>query len=111
MNKGEKDALEVLVRYREICGVNKDNIYVFAVPNANSKMHLRENDCMKKILGQMNHLEAPEQIKSTEFRNSGSIEQRGNKLQIFQRMSFVGWLIIRVIQNLEVHREHYCLKD
>ena len=56
----ENNAIKVLIQTRSLVGVEDSNVYVFAAPTRNSKKWLRGNDCMNKILNQIEGLKLPE---------------------------------------------------
>ena len=64
----ENNAIKVLIQTRSLVGVEDRNVYVFAAPTRNSKKWLRENDCMNKILNQIEGLKTPDRLCSTQLR-------------------------------------------
>ena len=88
-------------------GVEDSNVYVFADPTRNSKKWLRGNDCMNKILNQIEGLKSPDRFGSTQLRKYCATETQVADLSD----NDLRWLADHLGYNLDVHREFYRLRD
>lgn len=103
----EESAIEVIIRYRDAIGINKENLYVFAAPTRDSKNFLRGNDVMCKLLKDIKGLQSPERIRSTELRKyCATVTQIADLGEGDLR-----WLAEHMGHNIDVHREYYRLKE
>nr|XP_033936611.1 uncharacterized protein LOC117445218 [Pseudochaenichthys georgianus] len=97
-------ALELLVKYREDCGVLKDNAYMFARPTAMT--HFRGSDCMRgfaKTCG----AKCPKSLTSTRLRKHAatlSTVLNMTYTEMDQLANFLG-------HNIRIHREFYRLPE
>ena len=64
----ENNAIKVLIQTRSLVGVEDGNVYMFAAPTRNSKKWLRGNNCMNKILNQIEGLKSPDRFGSMQLR-------------------------------------------
>ena len=103
----EQCAIEVLVKYRNTIGIHESNLYVFAAPTRDSKNFLRGNDVMCKILKNIDGLEFPDRIRSTELRKyCATVTQIADLGEGDLR-----WLADHMGHNIDIHREYYRLKE
>ena len=97
-------ALELLVEQRSACGVLKDNIYVFARPEAMS--HLRGSDCMRVMAGAC-EAKCPKALTSTKLQKHAatlSTVLNMTDTEMDQLANFLG-------HDIRIHREFYRLPD
>ncbi|XP_059210360.1 uncharacterized protein LOC131989178 [Centropristis striata] len=97
-------ALELLVDQRIACGVLKDNIFVFARPEALS--HLRGSDCMRVMAGAC-EAKCPKALTSTKLRKHAatlSTVLNMTDTEMDQLANFLG-------HDIRIHREFYRLPD
>lgn len=103
----EEKALTALTDLRQKIGVIDENIYIFAAPTRGSKGHLRGNDCMRKVINDVDGLEFPERIQSTPLRKyCATVSQIADLDETNLR-----WLADHLGHDLSVHREYYRLRD
>ncbi|XP_039537842.1 uncharacterized protein LOC120486059 isoform X3 [Pimephales promelas] len=97
-------ALELLVKQREVCGVLKDNPYMFARPEAMT--HFRGSDCLRgfaKVCG----AKCPKSLTSTRLRKHAatlSTVLNMTDTEMDQLANFLG-------HDIRIHREFYRLPE
>ena len=103
----ENNAIKVLIQTRSLVAVEDSNVYLFGAPTRNSKKWLRGNDCMNKILNQIEGLKSPDKLGSTQLRKyCGTVTQVADLSDNDSR-----WLADHLGLNLDVHREFSGLRD
>ena len=106
VTKALESAMKLILQTRESVGVNPNNIYLFAIPTANSLHFLRGSDALRKH-AQLSSLKCPQSITSTKLRKhvatlSQLINLEENELEMLAR--FLG-------HDIKVHREFYRLPE
>ncbi|XP_034082761.1 uncharacterized protein LOC117553090 isoform X2 [Gymnodraco acuticeps] len=93
-------ALELLVKYREDCGVLKDNAYMFARPTAMT--HFRGSDCMRgfaKTCG----AKCPKSLTSTRLRKHAAT--------LSTVLNMTDTEMDQLANDIRIHREFYRLPE
>ena len=99
----ENNAIKVLIQTRSLVGVEDSNVYVFAAPTRNLKTWLCENDCMSKILNQIEGLKSPDRLCSTQLRKyCATVTQVADLSDNDLR-----WFVDHLGHKLDEHREFY----
>ncbi|XP_061767061.1 uncharacterized protein si:ch211-195b21.5 isoform X2 [Nerophis ophidion] len=97
-------ALELLVKYRESCGVLKDNSYLFARPRAMT--HFRGSDCIRDY-AKACHAKCPVSLTSTKLRKHAatlSTVLNMTDTEMDQLANFLG-------HDIRTHRKFYRLPE
>lgn len=97
-------ALELLVKQREICGVLKDNTYMFARPGAMT--HFRGSDCLRDFAKTCG-AKCPKALTSTRLRKHAatlSTVLNMTDTEMDQLANFLG-------HDIRIHREFYRLPE
>lgn len=97
-------ALDLLVKHREACGVLKDNIYMFARPEAMS--HFRGSDCIREF-AKLCGAKCPQALTSTRLRKHAatlSTVLNMTDTEMDQLANFLG-------HDIRIHREFYRLPE
>ncbi|XP_037396108.1 uncharacterized protein LOC108443045 [Pygocentrus nattereri] len=98
------NAVELLVKIRETCGVLKDNVYLFARPSAMS--HYRGSDCIRSFAKSCN-ANSPDALTSTKLRKHAATLSTVLNLKdtdMDQLANFLG-------HDIRIHREYYRLPE
>lgn len=100
-----KESIELLISKREMCGVLKENAYLFALPKSNN--YLRGSDCIRQFVKECKDLRTPQALTSTKLRKhiatlSTILNLKNTELD--QLADFLG-------HNIAVHRKHYRLPE
>ncbi|KAL7842719.1 hypothetical protein SRHO_G00244080 [Serrasalmus rhombeus] len=98
------NAVELLVKNRETCGVLKDNVYLFARPSAMS--HYRGSDCIRSFAKSCN-ANSPDALTSTKLRKHAATLSTVLNLKdtdMDQLANFLG-------HDIRIHREYYRLPE
>lgn len=100
-----RESIELLNSKQEMCGVLKDNPYLFALPN--SRNSLRGSDCLRQFVSECKDLKNPQALTSTKLRKhiatlSTVLNLKNTELD--QLADFLG-------HNIAVHRKHYRLPE
>lgn len=100
-----KEAIDLLIRYRDKCGVYLHNKYIFARTNE-SLTFLRGHDCLKKICDEI-YLENPSLITGTKLR-----KYIATVCQLFNMSeNEYDWLARHLGHDIRVHREFYRMHE
>lgn len=97
-------ALELLVKLREACGVLKDNLYLFARPEAMT--HFRGSDCLRDFARACG-AKCPRSLTSTKLRKHAatlSTVLNMTNTEMDQLATFLG-------HDIRIHREFYRLPE
>lgn len=97
-------ALELLMKYRKVCGVLKDNLYMFAQPGAMS--HFRGSNCMHDFAEGCG-AKCPKSLTSTRLRNHAatlSVVLNMTDTEIDELANILG-------HDSKIHREFYQLPE
>ncbi|XP_014873036.1 uncharacterized protein LOC106936497 [Poecilia latipinna] len=100
-----KESLDTLTEKREECGVLKENLYLFALPN--SFHYLRGSDCIRQLVSQCSGLKDSTALTSTKLRKhiaTLSTVLNLKTTELDQLADFLG-------HNIAVHRKHYRLPE
>ncbi|KAG1925745.1 hypothetical protein F2P79_025324 [Pimephales promelas] len=100
-----RESLDALTECREVCGVLKDNEYLFALPQ--SAHYLRACDCMRQFVSECGDIKNPQALKSIQLRKhiaTLSTVLNLKTTELDQLADFLG-------HNIAVHRKHYRLPE
>ncbi|XP_034077685.1 uncharacterized protein LOC117549722 isoform X1 [Gymnodraco acuticeps] len=100
-----RESLDTLIQKREECGVLKENVFLFALPN--SVHHLRGSDCLRQFVRECKDIKNPKALTSTKLRKhiaTLSTVLNLKTTELDQLADFLG-------HNIEVHRKHYRLPE
>lgn len=100
-----KDAIDLLIKTRDVVGISKENPYVFA-RTGNSTGNIRGHDCLRKFCIEA-ELEQPKNVTSTKLRKYVS-----TVCQVFDLTeNEYDWLARHLGHDIRVHREFYRLHE
>lgn len=100
-----KESLDVLNETRQVCGVLKENEYLFALPH--SVHYLRGSDCIRQFVSECSEIKNPAALTSTKLRKhiaTLSTVLNLKTTELDQLADFLG-------HNIAVHRKHYRLPE
>ncbi|KAK0144115.1 N-lysine methyltransferase KMT5A-A [Merluccius polli] len=100
-----RESLDLLVEKREECGVLKENVFLFALPQ--SENSLRGYNCLKELVEDCDGINNPTALTSTKLRKHIATMSTVLNLQnteLDQLADFLG-------HNIDVHRKHYRLPE
>ena len=99
-------AIDILVQYRDLCGIAADNPFLFANNTSRTGEPLRGHDCIRRVSLSAS-LQHPERVTSTRLR-----KYMATVSQIFELSGTeVDWLARHLGHDITVHREYYRLHD
>ncbi|XP_052464965.1 uncharacterized protein LOC128021339 isoform X10 [Carassius gibelio] len=97
-------SMELLVKTREVCGVPKENIYMFAIPGCETSF--RGSDCLRCFAMECG-AKCPKALSSTKLRKHISTMSRVlnmNDTEMDQLADFLG-------HDIRIHRKYYRLPE
>ncbi|ROI26833.1 hypothetical protein DPX16_23851 [Anabarilius grahami] len=97
-------SMELLVKTREVCGVPKENIYMFAIPGCETSFH--GSDCLRCFAMECG-AKCPKALSSTKLRKHISTMSRVlnmNDTEMDQLADFLG-------HDIRIHRKYYRLPE
>ncbi|XP_038147926.1 uncharacterized protein LOC119787925 isoform X2 [Cyprinodon tularosa] len=98
-----RESIDALTKTREECGVLKDNVYLFALPQ--SDHYLRACDCMRQFVSECADIKNPQALTSIKLRKH--IATLSTVLNL--KTTELDLLADLLGHNIAVHRKHYRL--
>lgn len=99
--------IDVLVKVRDVVGIDRNNLYLFPTPTRGSKNPLRGYQCLTNVARKVDGLKSPEHIRSTKLRKYVATVTQISSLNETE----MDWLSNHLGHSLEVHKNSYRLHD